>query len=63
MVPAISFAYENPELDIMDKNPRNAKRDRLVNSKTIAYSYLSIGILQMFAAFWCYFNVMHDYGF
>jgi sodium/potassium-transporting ATPase subunit alpha len=40
MVPAISFAYENPELDIMEKNPRSAKRDRLVNAKLISYSYL-----------------------
>ena len=62
MVPAIAFAYENPELDIMEKNPRNAKRDRLVSSKVINYSYLQIGVLQLIAAFWCYFNVLHDYG-
>jgi len=62
VVPAISFAYENPELDIMEKNPRSAKRDRLVNSRMINYSYLQIGVLQCFAAFWCYFNVLHDYG-
>ena len=40
MVPAISFAYENPELDIMDRMPRNSKRDHLVNTKLICFAYL-----------------------
>jgi sodium/potassium-transporting ATPase subunit alpha len=40
MVPAIAFAYEHPELDIMDRHPRNAKRDALVGRKLISYSYL-----------------------
>ena len=40
MVPAISFAYENAELDIMDRMPRNAKRDHLVNVKLISFAYL-----------------------
>ena len=40
MVPAISFAYENPELDIMERYPRNSARDHLVNARLISYSYL-----------------------
>lgn len=45
MVPAISFAYENPELDIMDRVPRNSKRDHLVNTKLISFAYLQIGVI------------------
>jgi len=45
MVPAISFAYENAELDIMERHPRNSKRDHLVNSKLISFAYLQIGIV------------------
>ena len=45
MIPAISFAYENPELDIMERYPRNSKRDHLVNSKLISFAYLQIGIV------------------
>lgn len=45
MVPAIAFAYENPELDIMERYPRNAKRDSLVGRKLISYSYLQIGMI------------------
>jgi sodium/potassium-transporting ATPase subunit alpha len=62
MVPAIAFAYENPELDIMERFPRNAKRDRLVNARLISYSYLQIGVIQLYSAFWLYFLVLNDYG-
>lgn len=45
MVPAVSFAYENPELDIMDRLPRNGKRDHLVGLKLMVFAYVQIGIL------------------
>ena len=44
MVPAISFAYENPELDIMERQPRT-KRDHLVNTKLISFAYFQIGVI------------------
>ena len=40
MLPAISLAYENAELDIMQRPPRNAKRDHLVTAKLMSFSYL-----------------------
>jgi len=63
MVPAISFAYENPELDIMERYPRNSKRDHLVNAKLISFAYLQIGIVQASAGFFTYFYMLNDYGF
>jgi|Transcript_21574 sodium/potassium-transporting ATPase subunit alpha len=63
MVPAISFAYENPELDIMERYPRNSQRDHLVNSKLISFAYLQIGVVQAGAGFFTYFYIMNDYGF
>lgn len=63
MVPAIAFAYENPELDIMERHPRNAKCDFLVQMKMISFSYLQVGMIQQFGASFCYFYVMNDYGF
>jgi sodium/potassium-transporting ATPase subunit alpha len=63
MVPAISLAYENPELDIMERRPRNAQMDHLVNAKLISFSYLQVGIVQASAGFYTYFVVMSDYGF
>ena len=62
MVPAISFAYENAELDIMDRAPRMAKRDHLVNAKLISYSYLQIGVIQGAAGMYTYMLVLNDYG-
>lgn len=63
MVPAISFAYENPELDIMERFPRNSNRDHLVNAKLISFAYLQIGIVQASAGFFTYFYMLNDYGF
>ena len=63
MVPAISFAYENPELDIMERHPRNSQRDHLVNAKLISFAYLQIGIVQAAAGFFTYFYIMNDYGY
>jgi len=40
IIPGISFAYEHAEQDIMDRLPRNPKRDRLVGLKLISFSYL-----------------------
>jgi sodium/potassium-transporting ATPase subunit alpha len=42
MVPAIAFAYEHPELDIMERYPRNSKVDYLVGKKMISFSYLQL---------------------
>merc|ERR1711990_1118012 len=63
MVPAISFAYENAELDIMERPPRNSDRDHLVNAKLISFAYLQIGIVQASAGFFTYFYMLNDYGF
>lgn len=40
MAPAISLAYEQGEMDIMERMPRNAKRDHLVTAKLVSFSYL-----------------------
>ena len=63
MIPAVSFAYENPELDIMRRNPRNSKRDHLVSVKLISFTYFQTGIIQTVSAFCTFFVVMKDYGF
>jgi len=62
MFPAISFAYEEPELDIMIKKPRD-REEHLVTKKLLTMSYLQIGIFESFAAFLTYFTIMNDFGF
>jgi len=63
MVPAISFAYENPELDIMDRMPRKSKLDHLVNTKLISFAYFQIGVIQASAGIYTYFLILNDFGF
>ncbi|GMI07156.1 hypothetical protein TrVE_jg8358 [Triparma verrucosa] len=63
MIPAISFAYETAEADIMTRPPRNSKTDRLVTRKMINFSYLQIGLIQAFAGFFTYMVVLNSYGF
>jgi sodium/potassium-transporting ATPase subunit alpha len=63
MVPAISMAYEEKEADIMDRPPRNAKTDRLVNFRLISFAYLQIGMIQALAGFFTYMLVLNDYGY
>jgi len=62
MIPAISMASEEPELDIMQRNPRT-KDDRLVTPAMINFSYGYIGMIQALAGFFSYMVVMNDYGY
>ena len=63
MVPAVSLAYENAELDIMQRMPRSSKMDHLVNGKLIVFSYMINGTIESFAGMFTYFYVFNDYGF
>jgi len=63
MLPAISFAYETPELDIMKQPPRDRKVDKLVTWQLISFSYLQIGMIQAVAAFVAFFYVFDRHGF
>eukprot|EP01061_Rhynchopus_euleeides_P037766 TRINITY_DN647_c0_g4_i1.p2 TRINITY_DN647_c0_g4~~TRINITY_DN647_c0_g4_i1.p2 ORF type:complete len:1398 (+),score=633.61 TRINITY_DN647_c0_g4_i1:85-4278(+) len=62
MVPAISLAYENPEKDIMKRQPRSAD-DNLVTTRLISFSYFQIGIVQALAGFYTYFAVLYSEGY
>lgn len=63
MLPAISFAYERAESDIMRRRPRRADEDRLVNRRLISFSYLQIGVIQALAGLFVAIVVLNDYGF
>mmetsp|Transcript_22779 Transcript_22779/g.21988 ORF Transcript_22779/g.21988 Transcript_22779/m.21988 type:complete len:192 (+) Transcript_22779:2540-3115(+) len=62
MAPAIALAYEYGELDIMERMPRNAKRDHLVTAKLMCFCYLQIGILELGGGMFTYFSVLNDFG-
>ncbi|CAD6184139.1 unnamed protein product [Caenorhabditis auriculariae] len=60
--PAISYAYEVPESDIMQRAPRNPIHDKLVNKRLVMFSYLQIGAIQACAGFTTYFALMMYHG-
>mmetsp|Transcript_12541 Transcript_12541/g.38323 ORF Transcript_12541/g.38323 Transcript_12541/m.38323 type:complete len:442 (-) Transcript_12541:131-1456(-) len=62
LLPAISFAYEKAESDIMLRRPRDMKQDRLVNRRLIGFSYAQIGVIQAASGFFVYVVVLNDYG-
>ncbi|XP_069745332.1 sodium/potassium-transporting ATPase subunit alpha [Narcine bancroftii] len=63
MVPAISLAYEHAESDIMKRQPRNPKTDKLVNERLISMAYGQIGMVQALGGFFTYFVIMAENGF
>ncbi|KAG5267728.1 hypothetical protein AALO_G00224990 [Alosa alosa] len=63
MVPAISLAYEKAESDIMKRQPRNPKTDKLVNERLISIAYGQIGMMQATAGFFTYFVILAENGF
>ncbi|NXA52154.1 AT1A1 ATPase, partial [Nothocercus julius] len=63
MVPAISLAYEQAESDIMKRQPRNPKADKLVNERLISMAYGQIGMIQALGGFFTYFVIMAENGF
>ncbi|CAL8290978.1 unnamed protein product [Lota lota] len=63
MVPAISLAYEAAESDIMKRQPRNPKTDKLVNERLISMAYGQIGMIQAVAGFFTYFVILAENGF
>lgn len=62
MLPAVAFAYEDPEMDLMTRKPRN-KEDHLVNLKLIAQSYGYVGFPQAWGSLFAYYTVVYDFGF
>lgn len=59
-VPAISLAYEEAENDIMKRQPRNPKTDKLVNERLISIAYGQIGkeFIGPFFCFACLYRVL-----
>jgi hypothetical protein len=43
ILPAIGLAYETREANIMDRPPRNPKKDKLVSKGLLSWSYPQVG--------------------
>lgn len=56
---AIAFAWQPPESELMERQPRHPRRDRMVDGSVLAYSYGYIGILQSVACWTVFFGMPH----
>jgi sodium/potassium-transporting ATPase subunit alpha len=59
--PAVSFAFEDSELDIMTRLPRRIV-DHLVTKKLLTFAYLQMGFIQTCGGFVTYFVVLKEFG-
>jgi len=62
MLPAILYAYEPPESDIMKRPPRK-RTDRLVTRNLLLYVYFQAGVIVSCGAFFAYLCVYARNGF
>lgn len=62
ILPALSLAYEEAELDIMTRQPRR-KTDHLVSIKLITHAYLLMGLISTGAGFVAYYTTLNFFGF
>ncbi|KAF1319924.1 putative hydrolase, partial [Globisporangium splendens] len=60
--PAISLAYEGPENDIMSRPPRDMKKDKLMSSPLLLYSYMIAGMINVCGCFLAYASVFWRNG-
>ena len=60
--PAISFAWEKSESNVMDRPPRNRKVDRLVRPSLLSYCYAQAGVIEAAACLLGYFVVYATNG-
>jgi sodium/potassium-transporting ATPase subunit alpha len=61
--PAISLAYEDPEMDLMKRPPRNPYTDKLVGPQLVSMACGQIGMIQASAGFFTYIVIMFEHGF
>ena len=62
LAPAVSFAYEPSESDVMSRPPRNSKRDRLVSLKVAMYCMFQAGLISTLCCFMSFLLVIKFYG-
>ncbi|CAG9331213.1 unnamed protein product [Blepharisma stoltei] len=63
VIPAVSLAYEEAELDIMKRKPRNAETDHLMSLQLLFFAYMQSGMIIAVAGMMEYLVIMYDFGF
>jgi len=56
---AIAYAFQPAEASLMTEKPRHPLRERMVDWRVLVYSYFYIGMIQMAACWFVFFNMPH----
>jgi sodium/potassium-transporting ATPase subunit alpha len=62
LLPNVLLAYEESDKDLLNKQPRDPKKDKLCTLNMLSYSYLYVGVIQAATCFLTYFTILNDYG-
>jgi len=63
LAPAVSLAYEPSEQNVMQRVPRDSKKDRLVDWQMVCYVILFGGLIETSMCFYALAEVFWHYGF
>ncbi|WWC71995.1 uncharacterized protein I206_105954 [Kwoniella pini CBS 10737] len=63
VLPAISMCFEKPEAGLLNRPPRNTKKDKLVDWKFLLHAYGFLGLLESLAAMSMSFWWLNKEGF
>lgn len=55
LCPSMAIMMEKPEAGLLERPPRNTKRDRLVNSRLLLHAYGFIGLMEMLSSHFLFF--------
>eukprot|EP01041_Mallomonas_annulata_P001802 gene1802-3499_t len=62
LLPAMSLAFEKPETTIMEENPRDVHKQRLVTTPLLLYAYCEAGVIITLVGQFVYFMTFRQYG-
>lgn len=60
--PCLGIVFEGPESDLMLRQPRNPKKDKLVSWDLLGQAYFFIGMMEMVCAHSMFFLYMYKYA-
>ncbi|KAI8069352.1 hypothetical protein BC940DRAFT_236845 [Gongronella butleri] len=62
LLPSLAIMMEKPEADLLERQPRRPKNDRLVNGRLLCQAYLFIGLMEMLSSMFMFYYFMSQNG-
>eukprot|EP00300_Choanocystis_sp_HF-7_P011441 c17460_g1_i2.p1 GENE.c17460_g1_i2~~c17460_g1_i2.p1 ORF type:complete len:1106 (+),score=215.35 c17460_g1_i2:37-3354(+) len=62
IIPGVALSYESGESDVMDRPPRNPKKDHLISVRALFLAYAQLGSLQTLGSLFAFFVTANSLG-